>query len=69
MPRKTLEERCRKLFYRKNGLTYPDHVRAELDRLARQVRKLDDKSEDGIFVAGYYQALYDVLKLIREAKQ
>jgi hypothetical protein len=43
------------------------HVRAELDRLARQVQKMAAKQ--GYRTTMYDVAIHDVLKLIREAKQ
>ena len=47
--------------------TYQEHVRAELDRLARQVRKLNtygDRRPDDKWVR-----LIDVLALLREARK
>lgn len=47
------------------GLPPDVHVRAELDRLERQVRKMNR----GSGAVGYYAARQEVLDLIREAKQ
>lgn len=44
-----------------------EHVRAELDRLARQVRKL--KENRSHMQCDYTWALNDVLRLIREARK
>ena len=55
-----------------NGVPLSHHIRAELQRVARQVRKLDDsdggKHKQTIhFTCGYYQAIHDVKELIRKA--
>jgi len=66
MTRKTLEERLAKRnYYWKQNLRSDFHVRAELDRLARQVRRL--KVDE--YEYGYLSALDDVLDAIREAKK
>lgn len=55
-----------------HAITVRHHIRAELQRVARQIRKLDDsnrgKHKQTIhFTCGYYQAIHDVLELIRKA--
>lgn len=72
--RNTLEERVvgrRQKFILQSNMTIimGGHVRAELDRLARQVRNLDCTSRCETIVHGYYQALHDVLALLKEAKK
>ena len=62
-----LECRCRNRFHKAEGCidTY-QHVRAELDRLARQVKRLEQYTPESGNVFVYFD---DVLKLIREAKR
>ena len=74
--RKTLEERLAKRNHRERCSLMPHvHVRAELDRLARQVRKLYPESgatrcvEEALGNAARNKTINDVLRLIREAKQ
>lgn len=70
--RTTLKERC---YARSVGvrpyLSCADMVRAELTRLARQVRKIRKEVErpKGAIDAGYKTALTDVLALIKAAKR
>ena len=70
--RKTLDSRVRDRWQKKTGgLRIPDYVRAELDRLARQVRKLPPAvgeyyGEDG---SRTYIRRSDVLVLLRDAKK
>lgn len=54
----------------KRYYTRQDHIRAELDRLSRKVRK--HAHRDGycpIWQGGYMTAIGDVLALIKEAKR
>ena len=62
MTRKTLEERCTK----RAPLFSESHVRAELDRLARQVKRLEQYTPESGNVFVYFD---DVLKLIQRAKK
>lgn len=73
-----MKERCDKRYlkrHEKGKPTYGEtHVRAELNRLERQVGKLDDsdggKHNQTIhFACGYYQAIHDVLERIQQAKR
>ena len=84
--RKTLEERVRDRWQKKTGgLRIPDYVRAELDRLARQVRDsrsnllankallcVSSDPRDLLLserCEGGISALNEVLALLREAKK
>ena len=70
--RNGLEERVRDRWKKKTGgLRIPDYVRAELDRLARQVREIrrEVNSPTCQIDAGYKTALTEVLALLREAKK
>lgn len=54
-----------------NGIPLSRHIRAELDRLARQVRKMRSKptlSYPNVYES-YLGAIDSTLDLIREAKQ
>lgn len=66
--RNTLAQRFDKWPDGESGITI---IRAELDRLARQVRKLpvNQVTSWSQWATGYQSALDDVLALIREAKK
>ena len=68
---KTLEERLAKRNHRELCSLPPHiHVRAELDRLARQVRKLSSQYSKTIATTrDWNEAIGKVLNLIREAKK
>jgi predicted oxidoreductase (fatty acid repression mutant protein) len=63
MTQKTLEERVAN---RRETHNLYSNIRAELDRLARQVKRLEQYTPESGNVFVYYD---DVLKLIREAKR
>jgi len=74
MSKRKLELRCRDRDIKNTGVmgyTQEYHIRAELNRLARQVLKIRQEVERpaGPIDAGYKTALTDVLSLIREAKR
>ena len=64
--RETLWERHFLRIQKARGVHGTDHVRAELDRLARQVRRLGENRSHQ--ECDYTMALHHVLALIREAK-
>lgn len=78
VPTSELECRCRNRMHKAEGCmdTY-QHVRAELQRVARQVRKLKREClpaqlrchDEADFIEAYNRALADVLDLIREAQR
>lgn len=72
--RETLEQRIKRADFEANDgfISTEEYIRAELQRVARQVRRLDDsdggKHKHTIhFTCGYYQAIHDVLELLKEA--
>jgi hypothetical protein len=65
MTRKTLKERIGHRWV--SVTTAHGHVRAELDRLARQVRRLAENRSH--MPCAYTRALSDVLQLIRDCKR
>lgn len=81
--RKTLEERIDRRMLRRAQTNIPacvlldSYIRAELDRLARQVRKLKRECspaklrchDEADFIEAYNRALADVKALIREARK
>ena len=72
MTRKTLEERVDARIDDDttgiiNCFDVQDHVRAELERLARQVRKM--AASQGYRTTMYDVAIHDVLQLVKQAKQ
>lgn len=63
---RTLEERIEQRYYLPNYKPTAEYqIRAELDRLARQIRKLSVRSG----LLGPYVRVQDVLDLIKAAKQ
>ena len=61
--RETLQERCIQRGVKTAGVV--GHVRAELERLARQARNLANGSAD----QHYWNAIDDVLALLKSAKR
>ena len=49
--------------------TRQDHIRAELDRIARQVRKMEYTQMSGLEASVVFTVLNDVLAIIKEAKK